>query len=216
MTRARQRLGLALGVSALLHAAALLLFRVPEPLRAGDAMNVLIVPLEPVAARATPPAKPPATAARSNPERKVERDARRAEAPPAAPAQAASAPRGPSSSVTAAPISRPRQPPASQLADAATYVDAERLGSWPKLVGKLAASYPPRAYEQRRKGVVVVQLMVDDKGIVAEAVPLPGADEDLVQAALAALRPARFRPATGPDGAPARARVFFEVSFVLE
>jgi protein TonB len=216
LSQARLRLGLALGVSALLHAALLLLFRAPEPLPAGDAMNVLIVPLEPVAARATPPVAPPAIGARSNPERKVEREARQLEGPPVAPAQAVSAPRGPSSSVTAGPISKPRQPPASQLADAATYVDAEQLRSWPKLVGKVAPSYPPRAYERRRKGVVVVQLMIDESGAVAEAVPLEGADEELTQAALAALRPARFRPAIGADGRPARARVFFEVSFVLE
>ena len=215
MTRVWVRLGLALGVSVLLHLVLLLAFRTPAspPSVAGIPMNVLIQPFERPAA---PPAElPPPTVTRSKPQHRVERKESRPSNLPAGPIPQ-SARVGPSMSVTAGPISKARVPAESQLADAATYTDADKLADWPKLVGRVSAVYPARAYQERRKGVVVLQLMIDESGNVAEALALPGADEDLTQAALSALRPARFRPARGPEGKPVRSRVFFEVSFVLE
>jgi TonB family protein len=208
------RLGAALGFSALLHAAVLLLLQAPElPPAAGFQMNVLIVPLE----RPAPPAAPAAAGARPKPAQQKEPGKKlHAEAPsrpaPAAPADG----RRMSASISAGPVSPPQQPIASRLADASSYTDTTRLLAWPQLAAPLTARYPRQAFEQRRKAVVVLQLMIDENGAVAEALPLPGASEDFVEAALEALRRARFRPAEAPGGGPARSRVYFAVSFVIE
>jgi len=146
----------------------------------------------------------------------VAREARKDSPAAPTPAEPSNA-RRPSASVTAGPVSRPRLAvPESGLADAATYVDAGGLSSGPRLLGRLTATYPPQAYQQRRKGVVVVQLMIDESGNVSEAIALPGASDDLAAAALEALRGARFRPAERPEGQPVRVRVYFAVNFVLE
>jgi len=83
------------------------------------------------------------------------------------------------------------------------------------LSGKFVATYPRAALERRLRGVVIVQLMIDTDGRVVEALALPGAPEELAEAALEALRRARFIPAQA-NKAPARARAYFEVSFVIE
>jgi TonB family protein len=215
LTAPWQRLALALGVSALLHLAALLLLQTPSaPPATGDfPMSVLIVPLE----RGAPPAVPPPVGARARPERQIERNANQQSAVP--PMRAPGIDPGAlqhGAFITMGPASAPSEVPASRLADAASYVAAERLGAPPRLVGRVTVSYPRLAYQQRRTGVVLMQLMIDESGTVTEAVPLPGASEDFVEAALDALRQARFRPALGPEGRPARARAYFAISFVLE
>src|SRR5262249_3278847 len=121
-----------------------------------------------------------------------------------------------SAAISVGPASPPDEPPASRLADAAGYVAAEHLRTAPRLAGRLTAVYPRLAYQQGRKGGVVLQRMIDERGAVAEAIPLSGASQDFVDAALDALRRARFQPAEGPDGKPQRARAYFAVSFVLE
>ena len=77
------------------------------------------------------------------------------------------------------------------------------------------AIYPRTALEERRRGAVVVQLMINADGRVAEALAMPGAQPDLAAAAVEALRYTRFIPARAGI-LPARARVYFEVSFVIE
>jgi TonB family protein len=63
---------------------------------------------------------------------------------------------------------------------------------------------------------VVVQLMIDERGRVAEALLVTGdPSSDFAVAALAALREARFTPAEA-GGRPVKARAYFAVSFVLE
>lgn len=213
MTPTWLRLGAALGLSALLHGVALLLLRVPSPPPGGDfQMNVLIVPLGPAA----PPAASAAGAA-PKPARQKETGRESDSAAPARPSSAAPAEgRRASASISAGPVSPPRQPPDSKLADAASYFDAGRLRAWPELATPLTSRYPRPAFEQRRTAVVVLQLLIDETGAVREALPLPGASQDFVAAALEALAQARFRPAAGPEGRPARSRVYFAVSFVIE
>ncbi|HEY2336984.1 MAG TPA: TonB family protein [Burkholderiales bacterium] len=207
------RLGLALGVSALLHLAVLLVLREPAQWTKSDFPLVVLMDAPAPAAQ---PAAPPDRVSPAKPERPAAREARKATPAAPTPAESSNA-RRPSASVTAGPASRPRLlAPESGLADAATYVDASQLRRGPRLVGPFAATYPPQAYQQRRKGVVLVQLMIDESGEVSEAVALPGASDDLAAAALGALRRARFHPAEGPEGRPVRARAYFAVSFVLE
>jgi TonB family protein len=212
LTRPWHPLGLALGVSALLHLAVLLAFRSPEPSRlAGIPISVLILPLE----RGAAPAVPPAAGAKPKVERQKENGV---DSPPrpVGPATPEDVDGRRSASITVGPASSPDEPPASRLADASTYVAAERLRTAPRLAARLTVMYPRLAYQQRRKAVVMVQLMIDERGAVTEAIPLPGASDDFVDAALEALRRARFTPAEGPGGRPARARACFAVSFVLE
>jgi TonB family protein len=75
--------------------------------------------------------------------------------------------------------------------------------------------FPRRALEEERRGVVVVQLLIDEDGRVAEALAMRDAPEEFAEAALAGLRAARFRPAQA-GGRPVKARAYFSVSFVLE
>lgn len=214
MTPAWRRVALAVGVSALLHVAVLSLLR--TPIGSPSAFAPISVMIQEPSAPATP-IVPPSPAERPKADRRPKPEASSAAVQVPAPIlPEPSVGRRRSPSVSAGPRSDPHLPVGSDLADAATYIDVERLPTWPKLIGRLEADYPARAYELGRKGVVVVQLMVDEDGTVTEAKALGGQDEDLTASALVALRQARFRPAVGPDGKPARARVFYSVSFVLE
>jgi TonB family protein len=209
------RLGAALGLSALLHGVVLLLMRAPSPPPGGDfQMNVLIVPLRP----AVPPAS---SAAAAVPKSAVQKEpGKKSQAMAVAPARPSpaepNAGRRVSASISTGPISPPAQPPQSKLTDAASYLDTTRLRTWPELAAPLVARYPRQAFEQRRSAVVILQMMIDESGAVAEALPLPGPASEFVEAALEALSRTRFQPAEGPAGKPARSRVYFAVSFVLE
>jgi len=176
-------------------------------------VNVLLLPLEPPGSLAAPPVA--GTPAKPRPERQKERGVDRPPQPVGRPAPEGEAPLR-SSSISIGPASSPVEPPASHLADARTYVAPESLSSAPRLTGGFTAFYPRLAYRQGRKGVVVLQLMIDERGTVTEALPLAGTSPDFVDAAIEALRRARFQPAEGPEGRPVRARAYFAVSFVLE
>jgi TonB family protein len=117
--------------------------------------------------------------------------------------------------VSAGPISALPSIPASQLPDATLFVGPEGLSAYPDFTAPFQMQYPRRAFEEGRRGVVVVQLMIDENGRVVEALAVPGAAEDFTAAALAGLRAARFKPAQA-GGRPVKARAYFAVSFVIE
>ena len=117
--------------------------------------------------------------------------------------------------VSASLVSTPSRQPQSGLPDAASYLGEGQLGVPPRIAGEFRAIYPRTALEERRRGAVVVQLMINADGSVAEALAMPGAQPDLAAAAVEALRYTRFIPARAGI-LPARARVYFEVSFVIE
>jgi TonB family protein len=117
--------------------------------------------------------------------------------------------------VSASLVSTPNRPPESALRDAASYLGEGQISVPPRIAGAFNATYPRGALEERRRGPVVVQLMIDADGSVAEAIALPGAQPDLAAAAVEALQYTRFIPARA-GLLPARARVYFEVSFVIE
>jgi TonB family protein len=209
----RLRLAAALGASALLHAVALLAFRTPAPSPSTSEvqMNVLLLPL----GRPAPPVPPAAAGAQPRPEQQKELGAKARPAAPPRPASAEPPEPNRRGAVSIAPVSAPRVPPVSQLADAASYLETGRGGVAPDLGELFVARYPRQALEQRRRAVVVFQLMIDESGRVVEALVLPGAAEDFVAAAREALGRARFTPAQA-EGKAARSRAYFAVSFVIE
>jgi TonB family protein len=159
-----------------------------------------------------PPSAPVATT--PAPAEARPKEARRAPSPSSRPEP--ERPRRPPT-ISVGPITPPATGiPPSALPDAARYVDAYRLPSYPRLVAPLSARYPRLALEQRRTGVVVLQLMIDENGRVAEALALPGANEEFVAAAREALREARFAAGRTASGKDVPARAYFAVSFVLE
>ena len=217
MTRSdRLRVAAALAASLLAHLVLLSFLRLPPeqpPLPAGSRLNLLLIPVpgERRAESALP--VPPSAAAPSvaPPTVRGERERRSAVAQSAAPERS----RRRQPIVSAGPISVPVSPPVSQVADADRYAAAGTLSSYPEFLSPFAMNYPRRAFEEGRRGVVVVQLMIDENGRVVEALAAPGAPEDFAEAALAGLRAARFRPAQA-GGRPVKARAYFAVSFVIE
>jgi TonB family protein len=216
LTRPDQlRIAAALGASLLAHAVLLHFLRLPPdqpPPAAGSRLNLLLIPIpgerraESVQSASTSPAATNAReAARLGPR---PRKAETAAAPPE-PARR----RQPS--VTAGPISAPPDAPASLLADASAYVAPLRLTVHPDFAAPFRMNYPREALAEGRKGVVVVQVMIDETGRVVEALAAPGAPEDFAAAAVAGLRAARFLPGRA-GGGPVKARAYYAVSFVIE
>lgn len=217
MTRSdRLRVAAALAASLLAHLVLLSFVRMPPPALpqpAGARLNLLLIPI-PGERRAESALRlPPSAAAPSvaPPTARGERERRSVPAQSAAPELS----RRRQPIVSAGPISAPVPPPASRVADAETYAAPGALSAYPEFVSPFVMNYPRRAFEEGRRGVVVVQLMIDENGRVVEALAAPGAPEDFAEAALAGLRAARFRPAQA-GGRPVRARAYFAVSFVIE
>lgn len=208
MTRPdRLRLAAALAVSAVLHVVLLNFLHSPPPyharpaaftveLAARSALEVQAKPVE----RQSERSAAPAVRALGGPRR---------DRPP----QTASASGRPF--VSASLVSTPYLLPQSALPDAASYLGEGQYSAPPQLAGEFKAIYPRQALEERRKGAVVVQVMINADGRVAEAIALPNAQPDLAAAAVQALQYTRFVPARA-GVLPARARVYFEVSFVIE
>lgn len=216
MTRPDQlRIAAALGASLLAHAVLLHFLRLPPeppPPPAGTRLNLLLIPVpgerraESVQSASTSPAAPDAAeTARLGPR---PRKAETAAAPPQS-----SRRRQPS--VTAGPISPPPEAPRSLLPDAGAYRAPSQLSVHPDFAAPFEMHYPRAALAEGRKGVVVVQLMIDEQGRVVEALAVSGSAEDFAEAAVAGLRAARFRPAQA-GGGPVKARAYYAVSFVIE
>jgi len=203
----RLRFAAAFAASALLHLALLSLLSPPPPSRVRpSALTVDLAVRDALEVRAKVP------------ERQPERSAAPMARPLGGPrndraAQAASVSGRPQ--VSASLASTPNRQPESALANAASYLGEGQFSAPPRIAGEFRAVYPRAALEERRRGAVVVQLMIDADGSVAEAIAVPGPLPDLAAAAVEALRHTRFIPARA-GVLPARARVYYEVSFVIE
>jgi protein TonB len=212
---ARRRFTAALGCSVLLHLLALSLLRMPPPAAsapAGSPLNLLLIPMP--RWNPTPPQELPQAAPAPAPQ-PIGRILGGAPQEPQGGPRAPEAPQRRGHSVSAGPITAPANLP-SQLRNADAYLDPSRLTRYPQLAAPFAAQYPRRALEEGRRTRVVVQLMIDERGRVAEALLVTGdPSSDFAVAALAALREARFTPAEA-GGRPVKARAYFAVSFVLE
>jgi protein TonB len=65
----------------------------------------------------------------------------------------------------------------------------------PVLLDEVKVPYPPKARKEGREGSVVLMIAIDDKGAVTRVRKISGAGPDLDEAAIAAVRQFRFRPA---------------------
>ena len=92
-------------------------------------------------------------------------------------------------------------------------------GTWvvrdvePEIVTRVVPPYPEFAYEAHVEGTVFVQVLVGRDGRVSEAIVRRG-DPMLCDAALAAARATRFRPASA-NGHPVAVWVLMPFRFVL-
>jgi len=213
----RLRVAAALAASLLAHVALLSFLRLPPeqpPLPAGSRLNLLLIPVpgerraESVSSASSLPAAPTAAEA-------ARLRAQQRKAGAAAPAPQAEQRRQRQPWVSASPMSVPQAQPESLLTDARDYLPPDAVTLHPQFATPFAMSYPRRAFEEGRRAVVVVQVMIDESGRVIEAIATADAPEDFAQAAVAALRLARFTPAQA-GGGPVKARAYFAVSFVIE
>lgn len=210
----RWRVAAALAASLLAHLVLLSFVRTPPSAPpAGTRLSVLLIPVPGERRAESALSLPPSAAAPSvaPPTAQGERERRSVAAQSGAPELS----RRRQPIVSAGPISPPVALPVSQVAEANTYAAPETLTAFPEFVSPFTMNYPRRAFEEGRRGVVVVQLLIDETGRVIEALAVPGAPEDFAEAALAGLRAARFRPGQA-GGRPVRARAYFAVSFVIE
>jgi protein TonB len=211
----RLRVAAAVAVSLLAHVALLSLLRLPPSMPAppaGSRLSVLLIPVpgERRAESALRPAREAPAVARRMPHGDRERQSVAAQ-----PGGAPETVRRRQPIVSAGPITAPRILPASRIADLAAYAAPEALTAYPAFAKPFEMAYPRRAYEEGRRGVVVVQVLIDEAGRVVEALAAPDSPDDFAEAALAGLRGARFRPGQA-GGRPVKARAYFAVSFVIE
>lgn len=84
----------------------------------------------------------------------------------------------------------------------------------PELLVRVDPVYPEPARRARLQGVVVIELLIDLEGRVADATVLRGLPTGLTQAALDALHQWRFAPST-IDGRPVPVRYVISIHFQL-
>ena len=102
------------------------------------------------------------------------------------------------------PIAQPDEPPEEQKI------------TLPEPLLYVAPVYPPEAKTQGIEGVVVLRLVIDEKGDVVEASVAQAAGHGFDEAALAAARKLKFEPARYADGTPFKAAINYEYEFALE
>ena len=84
----------------------------------------------------------------------------------------------------------------------------------PRLVGTIQPAYPPRARRLQKEGQVVIQLRLDRNGTLCEAKVVKGAGFGFDEAALVAIRKARFLPAVR-DGRPVPCLALLPIRFTI-
>jgi TonB family protein len=198
-----QRLGASFTASLALHAAALAsLLVVLPPLqpRADRSEEVLVVRLD---APAAPQAKPPAAQPRPRPASKAR----------------ASPPRAQRIAYTGAQAADPDLDEALQmekLDDRQRRVPRSIEFARPaKPLAPIRPVYPRGALARGERGSALLEVFVGADGAVEDIVLLEGAAPQFAQAALDAVRRARFRAAEGPEG-KTRSRVTLRFTFHYE
>ncbi|MBN1142600.1 MAG: energy transducer TonB [Deltaproteobacteria bacterium] len=84
----------------------------------------------------------------------------------------------------------------------------------PRLVGAIRPDYPPQARRLQKEGQVVIQLRLDRNGALCGAKVVKGAGFGFDEAALAAIRKARFLPAVR-DGRPVPCLALLPIRFTI-
>lgn len=82
------------------------------------------------------------------------------------------------------------------------------------LVSKVDPTYPPQAIRMQAEGSVVLDVEIDETGRVTDVQVTRGLPFGLSEAAAAAVREWRYRPAEGPNG-PVRSRKAVRILFTL-
>jgi TonB family protein len=93
-------------------------------------------------------------------------------------------------------------------------VDAAKKPRWIRNM-ITSADYPRLARQAGKDGLVVLEVLLDDKGRVQDARLLQGGYEALNEVALRKVRAAVFTPARRQDGTPAACRVVLPIRFEL-
>lgn len=218
LTRTRRstlRLGLALALSAALHAAALFAVRVGKVERPGPVAPKLTVRLAPQPSRPDAPVlqSPP------QPDSPVPEPAPQPEAPPVA-VEAPSPPKP--ASPAAEGEAREGMPEAAAgtttldlpLPPDPTYYPARLVDEHPVLVSGGKPVYPDEAARRDLKGEVIVLMLLNEHGRADEVsiVQAEPSGMGFEEAVIAWLREARFRPAMR-QGRAVKARVVYHVTF---
>jgi protein TonB len=84
----------------------------------------------------------------------------------------------------------------------------------PTLVGDFRIPYPPEAKKKGVQGPVLMDLLIDTKGVVRQAALLQGPGEGLNEAALEAVKQLKFQPAE-VEGKPVSVKIRYSYKFVL-
>ncbi len=94
-----------------------------------------------------------------------------------------------------------------------TYYAARQLDVYPQLLAPIKLAYPERAAAQRLDGNLLLQLLIDEFGIVNEvSVVESQPDGHFEEAALPVFRATRFSPAQ-KQGHPVKSRVLLQVRY---
>lgn len=103
----------------------------------------------------------------------------------------------------------PPPPPAAPAPGAAGEAVAPAV-----LISKVDPTYPPQAVRMQAEGSVVLDVGIDENGRVTDVQVVRGLSFGLSEAAAAAVREWRYRPAQGPDG-PIPSRKTVRILFTL-
>ncbi len=80
---------------------------------------------------------------------------------------------------------------------------------------RVLPDYPPRARARRIEGQVMLEVILDREGRIEDDVRVLRSIPELDDAAIAAVRQWRFRPARDAAGQPVRVRMDVPIQFVL-
>jgi TonB family protein len=89
------------------------------------------------------------------------------------------------------------------------------ISSMPKVLEEIRPDYPLDAKKEGIQGSVIMEIIIDAKGIVRSTNIIRSLDPRLDQAALAAMKRFKFRPAMMDDSAVA-VKIKYAIKFVLE
>ena len=83
-----------------------------------------------------------------------------------------------------------------------------------KLIFKINPTYPPKAKEEGRQGSVLMQAVILKDGTVGSLNLMPGAEPDLAEASMEAVKQWRYSP-TLLNGEPVEVATEIQVNFTL-
>lgn len=213
--RPAARLAVALVLSIVVHAVAMVAIRARPPELAGGPSGPVITarlvpeaPGEKVPETAPDPPQPAQATIPATPEPMVEPG--RPAVEPAAPAKPAAAPQPPT------PSTQREGGLEVPVFQDPTYYPARMLDEYPRPVADVPLRYPPRASRENVAGKVTLLLLIDDSGKLSEASVVsadpPGYFEE---AAVAAFRDVTFVPGRR-NGRAVRSRVLITVAYEPE